>query len=232
MTIFALHSTGKSAGVAVLQDGIFLYHACLQAENTHSETLLPLCLNAFAVCGLSPAAIGVYALAAGPGSFTGVRIGLATVKGLALPHGTPVAAVSTLWAAAAGCEMQGTIVPALDARRGEVYWAAFEKSEEGLFRLEEDSAGPVASLEALVKNCKKPLYFVGDGATLCYTAFKDEPGVQLYSSPLPHLALGVALCGQKLAQTGLLQPAASVQPAYLRLSQAEREAAQKAANMH
>ena len=102
MTIFGLDSAGKTAGIAILRDSRLIYECYLATGHTHSETLLCLCKNAFDAAGLSPAEIDVFAAAAGPGSFTGLRIGLAAVKGLAFPHDTPCAAVSTLEALDAG----------------------------------------------------------------------------------------------------------------------------------
>ena len=125
MTIFGLDSAGKTAGIAILRDSRLIYECYLATGHTHSETLLCLCKNAFDAAGLSPAEIDVFAAAAGPGSFTGLRIGLAAVKGLAFPHDTPCAAVSTLEALAYSAAVEGTLLCALDARRGEVYWAGF-----------------------------------------------------------------------------------------------------------
>ena len=125
MTIFGLDSAGKTAGIAILRDSRLIYECYLATGHTHSETLLCLCKNAFDAAGLSPAEIDVFAAAAGPGSFTGLRIGLAAVKGLAFPHDTPCAAVSTLEALAYSAAVEGTLLCALDARRGEVYGPVF-----------------------------------------------------------------------------------------------------------
>ena len=100
MTVFALDSASKAAGVCILQDGRMVYHASLCRGLTHSETLLPLCDEAFRAAQITPADVDVFAAAAGPGSFTGLRIGLATLKGLAFVHNTPCVCVSTLEALA------------------------------------------------------------------------------------------------------------------------------------
>ena len=169
MNILAVDTAGKTAGVALLQDGRLLYEVYLDGGLTHSETLLPLIDTCLKLCGLTCAGIDLFGVNAGPGSFTGLRIGLAAVKGLAFPRHTPCAPVSTLEALAAGHVGQGTVLCALDARRGQVYCAAFDLETHA--RLLEDDARAAASLADFVKSCKKPLFFVGDGAYLCYNIY-------------------------------------------------------------
>jgi len=162
---------------------------------------------------------------AGPGSFTGLRIGLATVKGLALVHKAPCAAVSTPEALAFSCPAgQGTVLAALDARRGEVYWAAFDLESHA--RLAPDAASPVKELAQFVENCKKPLFFVGDGAALCYNEYGQAPGV-IPCPPALGLCRGAGVClaARAVNARGGAVPAAALAPSYLRLSQAERERA-------
>jgi len=138
VNILAVDTAGKTAGVALLQDGRLLYEVYLDGGLTHSETLLPLIDTCLKLCGLTCAGIDLFGVNAGPGSFTGLRIGLAAVKGLAFPRHTPCAPVSTLEALAAGHVGQGTVLCALDARRGQVYCAAFDLETHA--RLLEDDA--------------------------------------------------------------------------------------------
>ena len=176
MITFGLDSAGRTAAVGVMRDEELLYEAFLSAGHTHSEVLMELVDGAFKATGLSPADVDLWGVCAGPGSFTGLRIGLATVKGLALVHKAPCAAVSTPEALAFSCPAgQGTVLAALDARRGEVYWAAFDLESHA--RLAPDAASPVKELAQFVENCKKPLFFVGDGAALCYNEYGQAPGV-------------------------------------------------------
>ena len=128
----AVDSAGKAAGIAILRDEALIYESYLDAGLTHSETLLPMLKSALAATGIAPAEINLYAVSAGPGSFTGLRIGMALAKGLALPNQTPCIGVSTLEALALSVFVpQGSIVVAAeDARRGEVYYAAFEQTAE------------------------------------------------------------------------------------------------------
>ena len=116
MNILAVDTAGKTAGVALLQDDRLLYEVYLDAGMTHSETLMPMIDTCLKMCGMTCADIDLYGVNAGPGSFTGLRIGLAAVKGLAFPRETLCAPVSTLEALAAAHTGEGTVLCALDAR--------------------------------------------------------------------------------------------------------------------
>ena len=175
MNILAVDTAGKTVGVALLQDDRLLYECYLDAGMTHSETLMPLIDNCLKLCGMGCKDIDLYGVNAGPGSFTGLRIGLAAVKGLAFPRETLCAPVSTLEALAAAHTGCGTVLCALDARRAQVYSAAFDLETHE--RLMDDDARAVADLAEFVENCKKPLFFVGDGAALCYNKYGNVPGV-------------------------------------------------------
>ena len=225
MITFGLDSAGRTAAVALMRGEELLFESFLCAGHTHSETLMGLVDGAFKATGLSPADVDLWGVCAGPGSFTGLRIGLATVKGLALVHKAPCAAVSTPEALAWGCPAgNGTVLAALDARRGEVYWAAFDLESHA--RLTPDAASPVKELAQIVENCKKPLFFVGDGAALCYNEYGQAAGV-LPCPPALGLCRGAGVCLAARAvnaRNGAV-PAAALAPSYLRLSQAERERA-------
>lgn len=228
MNILAVDTAGKTAAVAVLRDDVLLYESFCNIGLTHSETILPLVDTALKACGLMPAQIELFGVTAGPGSFTGLRIGLSLVKGLALPQDTPCAGVSTLAALAYSWVGEGTVVGALDARRGQVYWAAFDLATHA--RLTPDAAEPVTALENLLNTCPKPVFFVGDGAMLCYNRYKDLPGVL----PCPPALRGGRGAGVGLAALAMHRAGACVRPAelvpdYHRLSQAERELAARQA---
>ncbi len=228
MNILAVDTAGKTAGVALLRDGRLLYECYLDAGLTHSETLLPLIDTGLRLCGLTPAEIDLYGVNAGPGSFTGLRIGLAAVKGLALPRSTLCAPVSTLEALAAAHTGEGTVLCALDARRAQVYSAAFDLATHA--RLLDDDARAVADLASFVENCKKPLFFVGDGASLCYNKYGGVPGVLAAPAALANgRAAAVGLVAQRMAQAGQAVLPAALLPDYHRLSQAERERAERLA---
>ena len=228
MNILAVDTAGKTAGVALLQDDRLLYEVYLDAGMTHSETLMPMIDTCLKTCGMTCADIDLYGVNAGPGSFTGLRIGLAVVKGLALPRQIPCAGVSTMAALAYGLAGEGTVIGAQDARRGQVYWGAFDLAAHD--RLTPDTAAPVTTLENFVQTCKKPLFFVGDGATLCYNTYKNVPGVVCVPQPMQVLrGAGVALAARAMWERGECVPPAALLPDYHRLSQAERERAERLA---
>ena len=223
MITFGIDTAGRTAGVAITKDGNLLYDCYLDAGLTHSETLMGLVDGAFQHTGLTPADVQLWGVCAGPGSFTGLRIGIAALKGLAFGSDAPCAAVSTLEALAQGFVGEGTVVSALDARRGEVYWAAFDLAPPHT-RLTPDTAGPVTDLDNFIENCKKPVFFVGDGASLCYNRYDSLPGVLQYPPAYQRCrASAVCLTAEKMNQQGLCVPAAQLLPSYHRLSQAERE---------
>ena len=215
MNILAVDTAGKTVGVALLQDDRLLYECYLDAGMTHSETLMPLIDNCLKLCGMGC-------------SFTGLRIGLAAVKGLAFPRETLCAPVSTLEALAAAHTGCGTVLCALDARRAQVYSAAFDLETHE--RLMEDDARAVADLAEFVENCKKPLFFVGDGAALCYNKYDNVPGVLCVPPALRNgRAAAVAYVAEQMAQRGEAVLPEALLPDYHRLSQAERERAERLA---
>ena len=227
MICLGLDCAGRTAGVALMRENTLLYECTLNLGLTHSQTALCLVDGALRAAGLCAADVGLWAVCAGPGSFTGLRIGLAAVKGLAFAGDTPCAPVSTLEALAACHTGEATVVSALDARRGEVYWAAF--SLPGPQRLTPDKAGKADELADFLKTCKKPVFFVGDGAELCYNKFGRLEGVVPCPPALGQSrAAGLCLAGLRMQQNGLAVPPAALLPQYLRLSQAERERAARA----
>ena len=153
MNILAVDTAGKTAGVALLQDDRLLYECYLDAGMTHSETIMPLIDNCLKFCHLTCADIDVYGVNAGPGSFTGLRIGIAAIKGLAFPDDTPCVGVSTPEAIAYGLlGFEGTVIPMMDARCGQVYTALFQGKDGRLTRLSEDEALPLSELKEKLKS--------------------------------------------------------------------------------
>ena len=228
MICMGIDAAGRTAGVALTKDGQLLYECFVNGGLSHSETLMGLVDGAFKATGLTPADLDLYGVCAGPGSFTGLRIGLCAVKGLAFPANTPCAAVSTLEALAWSHVGTGTVVAAQDARRGEVYWAAFDLATHQ--RITPDTASPVEKIRAVAETCPKPLLFVGDGAYLCESAFSAVPGVLPCPAALRAArAAGVCLAAKAMAERGETCPPAALLPSYHRLSQAERQRAERLA---
>lgn len=225
MKILAIESSAKAASVCLTEDDVLIAQSYQNSGLTHSQTILPMCEQMLQSCGTALAQVDVIACAAGPGSFTGLRIGLAAAKGLAWSLDKPCCAVSTLEAMAWQlAHVPGEIVCAMDARRGQVYNACFRSDGTSLTRLCPDRA---ISLEALFSELdeKKTRIVVGDGAQLCYNY-----GAQM-SRPLrlapAHLrfqsAWGVARAAAEQAGRGGLCSAQALSANYIRLSQAERE---------
>ena len=231
MMILALESSATACSVALTRDGNVVAQAFQHSGLTHSRTLLPMVDNVLNSCGESMEHVDVVAVAAGPGSFTGLRIGVATAKGLAWPEDKDCAACSTLesmaWPLA---HMKGKlIVCAMDARRSQVYNALFLATGDGLERLSEDRAISLADLADEVKKYENEKIVVGDGAKLCYNTL-SEMGLSLILAP-EHLRMqsgwGVARAAEELAKQGKLIKGEALNAVYHRLSQAERERMEK-----
>jgi len=221
MRILAIESTAKAASAAVLDNGRLVSQYWQKSGLTHSRTLLKMVEDMLANLELKMADIDLVAVAKGPGSFTGVRIGVAAAKGLAWAADKPVCGVSTLEAMAYPLsDRDGIICPVMDARRGQVYNALFSGGE-ALARITPDRAISLEELTEEAKKSGKTYFLVGDGAEMCYNAIK-EAGVDVRLAPEPLLfqsAYGVAAAAVHAEQTS---PDELV-PNYLRLSQAERE---------
>ena len=226
MHILAFESSAKAASVAVLADGALLADYTQNSGQTHSRTLMEMAKDMLANCALAPQDISAVAVAVGPGSFTGVRIGMACAKGFAWGREIPCCAVSTLAAMAAGLGVwQGYVCPVMDARRSQVYNALFHVSQGNCHRIREDRAISLADLGQELKNLEEPIFLVGDGSILCYnTLLETLPGLVLPPEHRMHQrAEGVALEGWRMAKEGDTVSGAELVPNYLRLSQAERE---------
>lgn len=226
MLILALDSTAVVGSVALCRDDRPLAHFTLKNGNTHSETLLPMIKALFDVTGTTVDDVDLFACSAGPGSFTGVRIGVATVKGLAFGKSKCVLGVSALEAMArAQLPHTGLIVPAMDARRGEVYTAVFRAEGDTLTRLMPDSAMPVKALADWLTENTPPtqILAVGDGVPVLKSSLQ---GISLTVAPkaiAEQCAVGVALAALAAYQAGARGTDATLAPTYLRLPQAERE---------
>lgn len=215
-----------AASVAVSEDGALIAQSFQRSGLTHSRTLMPMCRDLLENCGLTLGEMDVVAVAAGPGSFTGLRIGVATAKGLAWPGDKPCAGVSTLEAMAWPlAHLEGDLCAVMDARRHQVYNARFQAEGGRLLRLCPDRAISIDELAAELLSREKTQILVGDGAELCYNELTKR-GLPVRLAP-PHLrwqsAWGVARAAEELARTGGLVTAAELAPVYHRLSQAERE---------
>lgn len=227
MLILAFESSAKAASAALLRDGALIAQSFQNGGLTHSRTLLPMARDLLDNAEHSLESVDLFAVARGPGSFTGVRIGVAAVKGLAWALDKPVCGVSTLGAMAwhGLCAAPGTVIcPVMDARRSEVYNALFTIEDGKPIRLTDDRAIPLESLAADLSGrggVDKTVYLLGDGAVMSYECLKAK-GLSVTLAPEPvrfQTAWGVAMAAMEAEPV----TAGELVPEYLRLSQAERQ---------
>lgn len=225
MKILALETSAKAVSAAVTEDGKVLASGYQDTGLTHSRTLMPIVEGILKNTGLTMADIGAVAVAAGPGSFTGIRIGVSAAKGLAFAADKPAIGVSTLAAMARNAAFAGgLIVCSMDARRNQIYNALFEAKDGSLTRLTPDRAIGLAELAEELRSDSRPKTVVGDGARLCQGSLL-EAGVSCRLAPA-HLvmqsAVSVALEAEALAVAGGLVSPQALEPVYLRPAQADR----------
>ena len=226
MRILAFETSAKAASVALMENGQLLGESYQNTGLTHSQTLMVMAEDLLKSCGCTPQDVEAVAVAAGPGSFTGVRIGVAAAKGFAWGRELPCCGVSTLEAMALNLGIhQGYVVAAMDARRAQVYTATFYVDCGKYTRIRDDRAISLEKLGQDIQNLAEPIFLVGDGSILCYNTLIDKvPNLVCPAEHRMHQrAAGVGLAAwQKLAK-GEECSGAALTPNYLRLSQAERE---------
>ena len=228
MLILAFETSAKAASVALMKEGKLLGESYQNTGLTHSQTLMVMAQDLLKTCGYTPQQVEAVAVAAGPGSFTGVRIGVAAAKGFAWGGELPCYGVSTLEAMALSLGIyDGYVLPVMDARRNQVYNALFLAEGGKLTRMCEDRAIALSDLREELKILQKPIFLVGDGSNLCYNTLLEEiPGLILPPEHRMHQrASGVCLAVAGMIEAGLPGNGAELTPNYLRLSQAERERA-------
>lgn len=225
MKILALETSAKAVSAAVAEGGRVLASGFQDTGLTHSRTLMPIVEHILKNADLTMADIGAVAVAVGPGSFTGIRIGVSAAKGLAFAASIPAVGVSTLAAMARNAAFaDGLVVCAMDARRNQIYNALFEARDGRLTRLTPDRAIGLDELGEALRQDSRPKIVVGDGGGLCAEAL-TAAGVACRLAP-PHLvmqsAVTVALEAEEAAGHGGLVSAQELLPVYLRPPQAER----------
>lgn len=233
MRILALDSSGLVASVAVIRaDGSeeeLIAEYTVNYKKTHSQTLLPMLDEVVRMTELDLETIDAVAVAAGPGSFTGLRIGSATAKGLALALHKPVIAVPTLEGLAYNlCGTESIVCPIMDARRGQVYTGIYEFHGDELAVIEGQMAVSIEELGQKLMSCHRRIIFLGDGVPVFREALTEHilVGKDVAFAPC-HMnrqrAASVAALGIRYYQSGRTETAAQHKPEYLRISQAERE---------
>ncbi len=225
MKLLAVDSSSLAASAALWQEDKLLGEFFINAGLTHSQTLMPMVQQLLHTTGTALGDIDCFAVSVGPGSFTGLRIGIAAVKGMAFGLDKPCVPVSTLEGLAYNLQgFEGVVCPVMDARCQQAYTALFEAGPQGIRRLTGDSALPLEQLAALLQEQKKPLRLVGDGALMCYNSLDKNEGIATAPAALLHQrAASVGAAALRLARQGAFCPAEALEPAYLRLPQAQRE---------
>ena len=231
MKILAIDSSGLVASVAVLEDGALLAEYTVNYKKTHSQTLLPMLDAAVEMIDLDLQTLDAIAVAGGPGSFTGLRIGSATAKGLGLALEKPLISVPTVDALAYNLYgVRDLICPMMDARRSQVYTGIYRFEKGELVVVMDQKAVSVAELAEQLNRLGEPVILLGDGMTVYREKMSELLSVPFSEAP-PHLnrqrAGALGALAMKYYAEGKIQTAGEHQPDYLRLSQAERERAER-----
>lgn len=221
MNVLALESSAITASACVVSNKKVSAVQTQTTGHTHSETLLPMAKKVLESASLTVDDIDLFAVSAGPGSFTGVRIGISSIKGLAFGKNKPVASVSSLEALAYNLDgFDGIVCPVMDARRSQVYTAIFKNGE----RLSPDMLIKTDELCKMLENYNEKIYFVGDGFELATKEIKLHNIIPTPIALRNQSAVSVALVGLKNYEGGIdIKSDLDIAPIYLRASQAERE---------
>ncbi|HHU48703.1 MAG: tRNA (adenosine(37)-N6)-threonylcarbamoyltransferase complex dimerization subunit type 1 TsaB [Caldicoprobacterales bacterium] len=232
MKVLAIDSSSIVAGVAVLDDEQLLYETYHHHKRNHSEILMPLVEEALLSSGIHLSDLDLFAVSGGPGSFTGLRIGISTVKGLAQAVDKPVVSVPTLDALAWNvlC-LNGLICPVMDARREQVYTSLYRRKEKECTRLMPYSALPVIRLAEQLADYNEPVFFVGDGLWAHRAKLEEILKDSAFFAPgylACQRASTIAWLGRREAMAGNAIHYRDLKPFYLRQSQAEQKRKQQA----
>jgi len=222
--ILALDSTAEVSTVCVCEGERLISEITVNTGNTHSQALLPALEQALKMAELSVDDIDIFACSSGPGSFTGVRIGVATVKGIAYGKNKPCVSVSTLEALAYNLiDLDGIICPVMNARRSQVYNALFECQDGKMRRLCVDRALSISELDDELATQDKPIYLCGDGYEITQKGFMKTQICHVSERRRYQSAYSVAQAALKKYSDGQYVGDSELVPIYLRPSQAERE---------
>ena len=231
MKILVLESSGLVASVALMEENSMICEFTMNHKKTHSQTLLPMVDEMMKITGFNKKELDAVAISKGPGSFTGLRIGSATAKGLSQALNIPVVSISSLEGLAAN--LYGTedlICPIMDARRSQVYAGIFQYEGEKLVTRMEDDAVSVADLISMLNEKGEPVIFLGDGVPV-YQKLLEEGLTVPYRFAPSHMnrqrAGAVGVLAVQYFKEGKTETSRDHKPEYLRKSQAERELLEK-----
>ena len=228
MLILALDSSTKTAAVGLNLDNEMLVQFTVDAGNTHSEILLPMVADSLSLSGFTTDEIDLFGCVTGPGSFTGVRIGVATIKGLAFGKNIPCVSVSSLESLAETLyQEKGIICPVIDARREQVYNALFESDGTRIRRLTADRAIPICELDEELAKTGRPVHLIGDAVHTAYERFEKTPRATVTKHTCGPDGNAVARVAFREYKNGHGTTDLALRPTYLRIPQAERERLEK-----
>ena len=224
MRIAAIDASTLVAGVALMEDDTLVYESSLRAGLTHSQTLMPMVESAFAMAGWTPDEVDIYAAVAGPGSFTGLRIGVSTVKGMTQAVGAKTVAVGTLEVLAMGVPcFSGLCVPLLDARREQVYTAAYAWEGDGLREVFPPAAMALQEWIGILDGQAGPILLCGDGMAAYGPQVREALGERVRLAP-PHAVMqrpaACAVLARKKVLAGEARMPGELVPFYVRGSSA------------
>lgn len=226
MRTLAVETATVTASCAVVEDGRVLGELNTSHAKTHSQQLVPMIQSLLELLDLKTDQIDLFAASIGPGSFTGLRIGIVTVKGMAFALKKPVCGVPTLDALAYSVnDFDGVVCPMLDARNSQVYTAVYRKNNGQFSRISDYLAIPAAELAGMLADYREEVLILGDGAPLHYETIKNMVQQPVWQADkalfLPRAACS-ALLAEKQVQSGNVSSPFELKPFYLRKSQAER----------
>lgn len=233
MKVLGIDTSGLVASVAIVEENQLLSEFTINYKKTHSQTLMPMMNDMFQACGIQTSDMDAIAVASGPGSFTGLRIGAATAKGMAQGLKKPLIGIPTLDGLANNVYHAShfLICPIMDARRNQVYTASYKRQNGQLKRLTDYRAIPIEQLLQEVQQQEDPILFLGDGVDVYQEIIKKTLPTNSYqwvhTSNNRQRAATIASLGMQLVKEGKTQNYMEFVPFYLRPSQAEREYAKK-----
>lgn len=226
MRILSVDSTAQTASVGVIEERKISALYTIEAQ-THSVTLMPMIESILRFLNFKITDMDLLAVSNGPGSFTGIRIGVATVKGMAFRDNIPCVGVSSLEAMAYNLTgMEGIVCPVINARRNQVYSALFQSNDGRIIRLTDDTIVPLDGIDDILKSYRVPVYFTGDAAEMAYSALCYPQKALPPSAIRRPNAYGVALLAEKIylsSENASDFTEQNLKPSYLRKSQPERE---------
>ncbi|MCM1244339.1 MAG: tRNA (adenosine(37)-N6)-threonylcarbamoyltransferase complex dimerization subunit type 1 TsaB [Roseburia sp.] len=231
MKILSVESSGLTASTAIMSDGILVGEYTIHNKKTHSQTLLPMISDLLEMAEISPAELDAIAVSAGPGSFTGLRIGASTAKGLAWTFGIPIVPVSSLMGLAANIQEAGKLVcPIMDARRNQTYFGIYRITEGLPEIITEPDVEEIGSVISRINAIGEEITFLGDGVPVFEMAIREQAECAVkFAAPKDRYQRGVSVAslGEFLFEQKKFVRAEEFVPVYLRKSQAERERMEK-----